>query len=224
MTRSHLSDPRVPCSAALPGMDVMRRGEGSAITTGYLSPPAAIAYSAGPSLGPDAMSVQIRRATPADAQALSLIAIATYTETFGDSYPPQDLQAFLHDHYSLAPQQRELQDPRSAVWLLEDAGQAIGYLAAGANGLPHPEARSEDVELKRLYVLASHQGSGHGARLMDAFMAWLDQPARRTLWVGVWSENYGAQRFYARYGCVQVGSYDFVVGDSRDLEFILRRR
>ncbi len=39
----------------------------------------------------------------------------------------------------------------------------------------------------------------------------------------MWSENFGAQRFYARYGCVQVGTYHFVVGDSRDLEFILRR-
>ncbi|MCF7750868.1 GNAT family N-acetyltransferase [Bacillus subtilis subsp. subtilis] len=169
------------------------------------------------------MSLQIRRARPADAPALSNIAIATYTETFGDSYPPQDLHAFLQDHYSQAPQLRELQDPRSAVWLLEDDGRAVGYLAAGANTLPHAEAASGDVELKRLYVLASHQGGGHGARLMDTFMAWLDQPARRTLWVGVWSENLGAQRFYARYGCVQVGTYDFVVGDSRDLEFILRR-
>ncbi len=169
------------------------------------------------------MSLQIRRATPADADAVSAIAVATYTETFGDSYPPQDLQVFLHDHYSPGPQRRELEDPRSAVWLLEDAGQAVGYLAAGANTLPHADAGADDVELKRLYVLASHQGGGHGARLMEAFLQWLDQPHRRTLWVGVWSENFGAQRFYARYGCVPVGTYDFVVGDSRDLEFILRR-
>ncbi|MEG2804579.1 GNAT family N-acetyltransferase [Stenotrophomonas sp.] len=169
------------------------------------------------------MTLPIRRATAADATALSAIAIATYTETFGDSYPPQDLQAFLDDHYSVAPQRRELDDPRSAIWLLEDAGHVVGYLAAGPNGLPHADAREGDIELKRLYVLAPYQGGGHGARLMDAFLAWLDQPRRRTLWVGVWSENVGAQRFYARYGCQQAGHYDFVVGDSRDLEFILRR-
>lgn len=169
------------------------------------------------------MSLQIRRATPADAAALSALAIATYTETFGDSYPPQDLHAFLQAHYSTAPQRRELDDPHSAIWLLEADGRPVGYLAAGPNTLPHADAAQGDVELKRLYVLASHQGGGHGARLMEAFLAWLDQPVRRTLWVGVWSENFGAQRFYARYGCVQVGSYDFVVGDSRDLEFILRR-
>jgi len=39
----------------------------------------------------------------------------------------------------------------------------------------------------------------------------------------VWSENFGAQRFYARYGFSKVGTYEFPVGQVRDLEFILRR-
>ena len=99
----------------------------------------------------------------------------------------------------------------------------VGYLAAGANTLPHTDAREGDIELKRFYILAAHQNGGHRARMMDAFMAWLDQPQRRTLWVGVWEENFGAQRFYARYGCSKVGEYDFIVGDTRDREFILRR-
>ncbi|WP_421567607.1 GNAT family N-acetyltransferase [Stenotrophomonas sp. PD6] len=169
------------------------------------------------------MALLIRRATPADAERLSALAIATYTETFGDSYPPQDLQDFLAAHYAVAPQRRELDDPLSAAWLVFDGEQAIGYLAAGPNSLPHAQARHGDIELKRLYVHASHQGSGLGAQLMEAFLAWLDQPSRRTLWVGVWSENLGAQRFYARYGCEQAGTYYFQVGDSRDLEFILCR-
>ena len=169
------------------------------------------------------MSLQIRRATLADAEALSAIAIATYTETWGDSYPPQDLHDFLQAHYGIESQRTELSDPRSAVWLLLDADAVVGYLAAGANTLPHADARQGDIELKRLYILAAHQNGGHGARLMDAFMAWLDHPVRRTLWVGAWEENFGAQRFYARYGCSKAGEYDFVVGDSRDREFILRR-
>jgi ribosomal protein S18 acetylase RimI-like enzyme len=39
----------------------------------------------------------------------------------------------------------------------------------------------------------------------------------------VWSENFGAQRFYARYGFEKAGEYLFPVGDTNDLEFILRR-
>ncbi len=40
------------------------------------------------------MSLQIRRATLADVDALSAIAITTYNETWGDSYPAQELQDF----------------------------------------------------------------------------------------------------------------------------------
>jgi RimJ/RimL family protein N-acetyltransferase len=39
----------------------------------------------------------------------------------------------------------------------------------------------------------------------------------------VWSENFGAQRLYARYGFTRVGDYFFPVGEHRDHEFILRR-
>ena len=46
----------------------------------------------------------------------------------------------------------------------------------------------------------------------------------RTLWVGVWSENFGAQRFYARYGFDKAGEYLFPVGATRDHEFIFRRQ
>ncbi|HWU15100.1 MAG TPA: GNAT family N-acetyltransferase, partial [Caulobacter sp.] len=39
----------------------------------------------------------------------------------------------------------------------------------------------------------------------------------------VWSENFGAQKLYGRLGFEKVGEYHFPVGETRDLEFILRR-
>ena len=45
----------------------------------------------------------------------------------------------------------------------------------------------------------------------------------RDVWIGVWSENHGAQRFYARHGFEKVGEYGFTVGRTVDHEFILRR-
>ena len=43
------------------------------------------------------------------------------------------------------------------------------------------------------------------------------------MWIGVWSENHGARRFYARHGFKKVGEYGFHVGDTIDQEYILRR-
>ena len=94
---------------------------------------------------------------------------------------------------------------------------------AGPCGLPHPGVAPGDGELKRLYLVRDHQGGGNGTRMMDAAMDWLLRDGPRTLWVGVWSQNVGAQRFYARHGFAKVGEYLFPVGHTNDLEFILRR-
>lgn len=173
----------------------------------------------------------IRRAGPGDAETLSRIASRTFTDTFGHLYPPQDLHAFLAESYSLEACERVLADDACAVWLLEDdacpepgrRGVAVGHALAGPCTLPHADVAPGDGELKRLYVLRDHQNGGWGGRLFRTALEWLERDGPRTLWIGVWSENHGAQRLYARHGFEHVGDYDFIVGNIRDHEFILRR-
>lgn len=166
----------------------------------------------------------IRRAGPGDAALLSRLAARTFVETFGHLYEPADLQAFLAEAYSEERQHTILSHPDYAVWLLEDGGEAVGHATAGPCGLPHPEVAAGDGELKRLYLLASHQSGGWGGRMLDTALQWLQRNGPCTLWIGVWSGNHGAQRFYARRGFRRVGEYLFPVGRARDLEYILRRR
>ena len=164
----------------------------------------------------------IRRATAEDAALLCDLAERTFVETFGHLYPPEDLAAYLATAYPLELQRQQLQSGDYAAWLLAVQGEAVGFAFAGPCGLPHPQATAADGELKRLYVLRDHQGGGRGGQLFEAALQWLQTPGR-TLWIGVWSENFGAQRFYARHGFEQAGEYKFPVGNTRDKEFILRR-
>lgn len=165
----------------------------------------------------------LRRATVADAAILADLGAATFVETFGHLYVPEDLQAFLDDSHSADAYAQTLANPAYALWLAELEGRAIGYAQAGPCGLPHADVRPEDGELKRLYIRADAQNSGSGRALMDAAMAWLLRSGPRTLWLSVWSENLGAQRFYARYGFAFAGEYEFIVGAQRDREFMYRR-
>jgi ribosomal protein S18 acetylase RimI-like enzyme len=59
--------------------------------------------------------------------------------------------------------------------------------------------------------------------LLKTALDWLEKDGPRTLWIGVWSENFGAQKLYERMGFVKAGEYFFPVGEVRDLEFVLRR-
>lgn len=169
------------------------------------------------------MSYAIRRAGIDDADSLSRVGTRTFVETFGHLYPDEDLQAFLQDSHSSQAYALRLCDPAYAFWLLEQGDRPCGYAMAGPCGLPHPDVRPDDGELKRLYVLPDVQNGGWGGQLFDAAIAWLEREGPRTIWISVWSENSGAQRFYARAGFEKVGEYEFPVGRVRDREFILRR-
>ncbi|HST44588.1 MAG TPA: GNAT family N-acetyltransferase, partial [Luteimonas sp.] len=111
------------------------------------------------------MPPSIRRAGPDDAATLSRLSARTFTEAFGPLYPPEDLRAFIAEAYAEDRQRTILAHPDYAVWLLEDDGEAVGHAAAGPCGLPHRDVRPGDGELKRLYLLASHQNGGWGGRL-----------------------------------------------------------
>jgi GNAT superfamily N-acetyltransferase len=166
----------------------------------------------------------IRRADLADAPVLAELGARTFSETFAHLYPADDLAAFLETAYGLEKTRADLADPAKAAWLVEADGVAIGYAQAGACVLPHPEVTPACGELKRFYFVKAWQNGGNGARLFRHTMDWLEAPGPRDLWIGVWSENLGAQRFYARHGFEKVGEYGFRVGGTVDREFILRRR
>ena len=165
----------------------------------------------------------IRRAGSADAEILATLGAETFSETFGHLYPPADLARFLADAHGLERIRADLADPRAAAWLAEHDGLAIGYATAGPSGLPHPDVSPGCGELKRLYLRRTWQNGGLGLRLFNVALAWLQAEGPRTVWIGVWSQNHGAQRFYGRHGFERVGEYGFQVGETVDHEYILRR-
>jgi diamine N-acetyltransferase len=164
----------------------------------------------------------IRRATSEDAAAFGELAAATFVETFGYLYPPEDLQAFLGG-YALEASTRTITDPQRAVWFAEVGGRKVGFITVGACKLPVENLEPSAGEVQQLYLLAEFHNLKLGTRLMETGLEWLASQRRTPLYVGVWSENYGAQRFYARYGFSKVGDYGFPVGKTVDHEFILKR-
>jgi ribosomal protein S18 acetylase RimI-like enzyme len=165
----------------------------------------------------------IRRAGSADAEAVAAIGAETFIETFGHLYPPSDLETYLAEAYNLERTRADLADPAKATWLVEADGDVVGYALVGPCGLPRPDVTPECGELKRIYLRKARQGGGLGARLFAETMTWLQSRGPRAVWLGVWSENHGAQRFYDRHGFAKVGEYNFHVGATVDLEYIFKR-
>jgi ribosomal protein S18 acetylase RimI-like enzyme len=67
-------------------------------------------------------------------------------------------------------------------------------------------------------------GRGVGAALMDWALSEARALGRDAVQLSVWSENFAAQRFYARYGFSKLADIGFMVGNQRDEEFLLELR
>lgn len=160
---------------------------------------------------------------PDDADRLSKLGVETFVQAFGHLYSRKDLDAFLAAHHSPDAYKKVLDDAGLRTWLAEtEDGVGVGYVIAGPCDLPAPDMPENAGELKRIYILQDYQGGGLGRRMLDTAFTWLEKKFEH-MYIGVYSENVGAQRLYARYGFEKVGEYDFMVGANADLEFIMMR-
>lgn len=169
-----------------------------------------------------------RAAEIGDAEAVARFLAERFDATFGHTYRPQDLAAFLAQTYAAERLAEEIADPSSALRLAFSGNASerptlMAVAHVGPMGLPfdHPESE-EAAELKRLYLADAAKGTGIADRLMAWAFDWARGRGAQAMYLGVWSENERAKRFYARFGFRQVGAYQFVVGEARDDEWILR--
>lgn len=168
-----------------------------------------------------APDVLVEPASADDAPALAAFWAERFAATFAPLYPPSDLAAYLADAYAPERIAAEIADPDYQHRLARRDGRLIGALKGGRVGLPISAA--DAWELHRLYVTDDVKGKG----LADSLMLWGQAQARalgkRALVLGVYSDNQRAQRFYVRHGFRKIGEYQFPVGATLDLEWIMRR-
>jgi ribosomal protein S18 acetylase RimI-like enzyme len=170
-----------------------------------------------------AHTVEIRRADINDASALARVGATAFTQAFGHLYPAEDLEQFLRTSHNAQTWGSTLSDAHTCVLIAEGATTGVmGYIAVGPCKLPVQDVEPFAGEVQQLYVLAEFHNLKLGSRLMEAGLSWLTSQNRAPLYVGVWSENYGAQRFYSRYGFRHIGEYGFRVGSTIDREFIFK--
>ncbi|KCZ92534.1 acetyltransferase [Hyphomonas hirschiana VP5] len=168
-------------------------------------------------------SLKVRDAGPGDLAALTALSQKTFTDKFGQLYNPEDLAAFLEESHGMDAYRGYLTGPENLVRVAEYGDGKLGaYLLCSPLSLPAEGALPGAVEMKRLYVDTPLQGEGLGSRFVDEALAWARKRNAPEMYLSVFSENFGAQRLYARYGWEKVGEFIFPVGRHEDLEFLLR--
>lgn len=164
----------------------------------------------------------LRKAAPSDAAALAKLGKDSFIAKFGHLYTDEDLAAFLSEAHTEAKVAGEIADPAMRVMLAESGdGALLGYCKLiMACGWPEHARGGRVIELKQLYTAPGRTGQGIGAALMNDALAQARTFGADEIQLSVYSENPGAQAFYARYGFAKVADIHFMVGAQRDAEFL----
>ena len=169
-------------------------------------------------------ALRIRRATPADAEALSEIGARTFFETFAADNTPEDMKLFLESTWNPELQRAEILDEGLDTLLACDASGAIaGFAQLRVNHPPDGIDVRAPVELKRFYVDKPWHGQGLARSLMEAAERAARARGAREFWLGVWERNERAQAFYRKCGFRKVGTQIFVVGTDPQTDHVMLR-
>lgn len=169
--------------------------------------------------------------------------------SFSHNYSESDVKAYLAESYQALKYEEWIQskehlvygaflkenDENDPVWegarVSHDSGKIMAYVLAGPCDLPLPadEMKSDDEvepgEIKRLYAHPRTHGSGIAEQLIHDAMAWLRTrigKEGRDVYLGVYSDNPRAIKFYEKHGFRLCGEYPFRVGKRFDREFIMK--
>ena len=164
------------------------------------------------------------RDDPVVADELSRLADRTFRESMGYLYKAEDIALFMEEKHAPKVYLTLLRDPSFGIWTARDEkGDAAAYLVVGPCSLPVPERPDSAGEVIRFYADKTIRGKGVGGRLMEPGLAWLEERFDH-IYLSVYSENFAAQRLYARYGFEKVHEYLYKVGNQSDPEFIMKRQ
>jgi ribosomal protein S18 acetylase RimI-like enzyme len=167
----------------------------------------------------------LRPATQDDVPALAQFGSDTFCAAFSHLYRPEDLAHFLGQVYTEAAVREEVAGDQCIHQLACDGADLLGYVKLRYPSwyAEHSDAR-DPIALCQLYTAPVRIGEGIGAALMEWALAEARQRGHDAIQLSVWAENFGAQRFYGRYGFAKIADIDFWVGQQRDDEFLYELR
>ena len=169
------------------------------------------------------MNIRISPVTIQDINVLQDLSIETFSETFGQQNPPEDLELYLEKAFN--PQQliKEIMDSNTNFYFIFQEALLAGYIKLKNASLPGHPFLGEALEVERIYVRKGYQHLGLGKHLLDFASEEAQRTHKEYLWLSVWEHNPTAYEFYKSQGYVECGSRHFHLGTLAQTDLIMKK-
>src|SRR5205085_8303232 len=163
--RSARAGPVARQSAAIGGNTGCSRSSHRARRDGDIVQSARIALAGLAGAGGPRMTASYRDATAADLPAIDHVFRTSFYDTFAHLYRPEDLAQFL-DQFTPEAWAAEFSGPGFCFRVAEVDGEVVAFVKLGPSSLPIESSR-RFIELRQIYVLKDHHGTGLAKALTD---------------------------------------------------------
>jgi GNAT superfamily N-acetyltransferase len=150
----------------------------------------------------------IRPATIRDAAAIARVHVESWRTTYRGILPEAFLASLSAAGYA-ERWERVIGDGATAVHVVEDAGELVGFASGGRE---RAGETGYTGELYAIYLVDRAQRLGHGRELLRAIVDGLRRMGLRDMIIWVLRDNQPARLFYERLGGVYVRSQPITIG------------
>jgi ribosomal protein S18 acetylase RimI-like enzyme len=167
-------------------------------------------------------TIEIRKATLSDLEAIQKISTQTFIETFADVNTPENIANYITDSFNSEQLTAELNNANSQFYLATADNEILGYLKVNFGDAQTEMINKNALEVHRIYVSQAFHGKNVGQLLIDKVKEIAQQTGVDHIWLGVWEENHRALRFYTKNGFVEFDKHVFTLGNEQQTDLLMR--
>lgn len=167
-------------------------------------------------------NLQILKATPLHVQLLQHISTHTFIATYAQYNTEENMRNYIETEFSTEKLLEGINKPSVGFYFAIEVNEPVGFIKINYAPSQTDLNDTKSLELERIYVAKEHQGKKIGQFLLDAARNIAVENKLDYLWLGVWDKNTNAQKFYAKNGFTAFGTHDFMLGDDRQKDILLR--
>ncbi|WP_298508052.1 GNAT family N-acetyltransferase [uncultured Kordia sp.] len=155
----------------------------------------------------------IRKAVPADAKFISLLAKINFSESFGNLFASEEeLRLYIDKKFSVERMTDSLKKSENVFWIAYVKTLPVGY-AKLKKDIPVPDTGyDEAAELQKVYILKDYILEGNGLKLKIDFFEEIQKLSIKRVWLKELHTDQRAINFYKERDFHKHHTQSFTIG------------
>jgi ribosomal protein S18 acetylase RimI-like enzyme len=168
-------------------------------------------------------NIHIEQVKLSQADTLLSYSKKTFYEFFAHLNEPANMEAYASEAFTLRSMQDQLNNTNSEFYFAILGGEIVGYIKMNFNDAQTEYKDKNALEVERIYVSGEHHGKQIGKQLLDFAINVASTKQFAYIWLGVWEHNAKALGFYKHQGFELCGQHDFMLGNDRQTDLLMKR-